>query len=161
MRICNVIKFYKVVFHYQPKQLKYININTTTLYSHLSFTVIMTMLVWWIRYVAEVKTVVGCPSLKYSLRVLENFLLYFTNSLFLCSSACLPCAPGMYADTLLTASSSFLIALAISLIVSRKVFRSVISSGILERILFRLALFLFSSWKGSSVRLLRYSRLSW
>ena len=31
-------------------------------YSHLSFTVIITMLVWWIRYVAEVNTVVGCPS---------------------------------------------------------------------------------------------------
>ena len=29
-------------------------------------------------------------TLKYSLRVLENFLLYFTNSRFLCSSACLP-----------------------------------------------------------------------
>jgi len=28
-------------------------------YSHLSFTVIITMLVWWIRYVAEVNTVVG------------------------------------------------------------------------------------------------------
>ena len=33
-------------------------------YSHLSFTVIITMLVWWIRYVAEVNTVVGCPSCK-------------------------------------------------------------------------------------------------
>ena len=28
-------------------------------YSHLSLTVIITMLVWWIRYVAEVNTVVG------------------------------------------------------------------------------------------------------
>ena len=33
-----------------------------TSYSHLSFTVIITMLVWWIRYVAEVNTVVGWPS---------------------------------------------------------------------------------------------------
>ena len=67
----------------------------------------------------------------------------------------------MYADTSLTASRSFLIALAISLIVSRNVFLSVISSGIRDRILLRLALFLFSSWKGYSVLLLRYSRLSW
>ena len=29
-------------------------------------------------------------TLKYSLRVLLNFLLYLTNSLFLCSRACLP-----------------------------------------------------------------------
>lgn len=36
----------------------------TRSYSHLSFTVIITMLVWWIRYVAEVNTVVGCPSWK-------------------------------------------------------------------------------------------------
>ena len=34
-------------------------------------------------------------TLKYSLRVFENFLLYFTNSRFLCSRACFPCAPGM------------------------------------------------------------------
>lgn len=36
-----------------------------------------------------------CPSLKYSLRVLENLLEYLTNSLFLCSRANLPCEPGM------------------------------------------------------------------
>ena len=51
-------------------------------------------------------------------------------------------------------------ALAISLIVSRKVFLSVISSGILDRIFFRFALFLFSYWRGSSVLLLLYYRLS-
>ena len=43
------------------------------------------------------------------------------------------------------------------LMVSKKVFLSVISSGILARIFFRAADFLFSSWKGSSVRLSLYS----
>jgi len=42
---------------------------------------------------------------------LENF----TNSLFLCSKACLAAGPGRYDATSLTASSNFLIALAISL----------------------------------------------
>ncbi len=42
--------------------------------------------------------------------------------------------------------------------VSRKVFLSVISSGMRERILLRATDFLFSSWKGSSGRLERYSR---
>ena len=41
--------------------------------------------------------------------------------------------------------------------VSRKVFLSVISSGILERIFFSANDFLFSSWNGSSVRLDLYS----
>ena len=41
--------------------------------------------------------------------------------------------------------------------VSRKVFLSVISSGILERIFLSASDFLFSSWKGSSVRLDLYS----
>ena len=41
--------------------------------------------------------------------------------------------------------------------VSRKVFLSVISSGILDKIRFNAADFLFNSWKGSSVRLERYS----
>lgn len=57
-----------------------------------------------------------CPSLKYSFRVVLNFLEYFTNSFFLCSTACLPERPGMKPTTSLTASSSFLIALAISLL---------------------------------------------
>ena len=41
--------------------------------------------------------------------------------------------------------------------VSRKVFLSVISSGILERIFLSASDFLFSSWNGSSVRLDLYS----
>ena len=69
-------------------------------------------------------------------------------------------------DRILLALTVILLAplspLAISLIVSKKkVFLSVISSGILDRIFFRLALFLFSSWKGSSVLLLLYFRLFW
>ena len=71
------------------------------------------------------------------------------------------CAPGMYWETSLTASSSRLMALAISLIVSRKVRRSVISSGMRDRIFLREADLRFNSWKGSSVREERYSRLSW
>ena len=43
------------------------------------------------------------------------------------------------------------------LIVSRKVFLSLISSGIRARILLRATDFLFNSWKGSSVLLERYS----
>ncbi len=43
------------------------------------------------------------------------------------------------------------------LMVSRKVFLSVISSGILDRIFFSAIDFLFSSWNGSSVRLDLYS----
>jgi len=113
-----------------------------------------------------------CPSLKYSFNVLLKRLENLTNSLFRCSKACLPAVPGMKPATSFTASSSFLIALAISLkrtqwvlkhtnqqpkhvsklkqwktylIVSRNVFRSIISSGILLRILFSADDFLFSS----------------
>lgn len=118
-----------------------------------------------------------CPSLKYSFSVLLNLLLYFTNSLLRCSKACLPADPGMKPATSLTASNSFFIALAISLrsfkcvvrydwearplsthfIVSRKVLRSVISSGILLSIFFNDADFLFSSWNASSDLAKRYS----
>lgn len=55
-----------------------------------------------------------CPSLKYSLRVLEKRLEYLTNSLLRCSNACLP-TPGVNVDTSFTASNNFLIADAISL----------------------------------------------
>jgi len=126
-----------------------------------------------------------CPSLKYSFRVFENRLENLTNSLFRCSRACFPLDPGMKAATSFTASRSFLIAEAISLqkekcrvidknynkhsihhhkkinkaylIVSKKVFRSVISSGIRLRIFFNAADFLLSSWKASSERLSLYS----
>ena len=56
-----------------------------------------------------------CPSLKYSFSVLLKRLENLTNSLFRCSRACLPVVPGMKPATSFTASSSFLIALAISL----------------------------------------------
>lgn len=125
-----------------------------------------------------------CPSLKYSFSVLLKRLENLTNSLFRCSKACLPAVPGMKPATSFTASSSFLIALAISLkgtqwvlkhiiqqpkhvselqqwktylIVSRNVFRSIISSGILLRILFSADDFLFSSWNASSDLLKRCS----
>lgn len=121
------------------------------------------------------------PSLKYSLRVLLNRLLYFTNSRLRWSKACLPVSPGMKAVTSFTASRSFLIALAISLkksisysflllifvfykkkkktdlIVSRNVLRSVISSGILLNIRFNEVDFRLSSWNASSERDERYS----
>uniref|UniRef100_A0A8D8R7J1 Uncharacterized protein n=1 Tax=Cacopsylla melanoneura TaxID=428564 RepID=A0A8D8R7J1_9HEMI len=66
----------------------------------------------------------------------------------------------MKPDTSFTASSSFLIADAISLIVSRKVFLSVISSGIRLRIFFNAHDFLFNSWKASSDLFSLYSTAS-
>ena len=45
----------------------------------------------------------------------ENFFEYFTNSRLRWSSACFPVGPGMNADTSVTQSNSFLMALAISL----------------------------------------------
>lgn len=125
-----------------------------------------------------------CPSLKYSFSVLLKRLENLTNSRFRCSKACFPVVPGMNPATSFTASSSFLIALAISLkrtkwvlkhinqqpqymsklkqqktylIVSRNVFRSIISSGILLKILFSADDFLFSSWNASSDLLKRCS----
>uniref|UniRef100_A0A2M4C673 Putative secreted protein n=1 Tax=Anopheles marajoara TaxID=58244 RepID=A0A2M4C673_9DIPT len=117
----------------------------------------MIWFVWCIRYRALTKTAFASPSLKYSFSVVLNFLEYLTNSFFRCSTACLPEEPGMKPTTSFTASSSFLMALAISFIVSRNVFRSAISSGIRLRIRFSAADFLFSSWNASSVRFRRYS----
>ena len=54
-------------------------------------------------------------SLKYSFKVVLNFLEYFTNSLLRCSTACLPDTPGMKEPISLTTSKSFFMALAISL----------------------------------------------
>ena len=56
-----------------------------------------------------------CPSLKYSFNVLLNRFENLTNSRLRCSKACFPVLPGMNPATSFTASSSFLIALAISL----------------------------------------------
>lgn len=61
-----------------------------------------------------------CPSLKYSLSVVLNFFEYLTNSFLRCSTACLPDDPGMKPTTSLTASKSFLMALAISLIENKR-----------------------------------------
>lgn len=59
-----------------------------------------------------------CPSLKYSFSVVLNFFEYFTNSFLRCSTACLPVTPGIKFPISLTTSSSFLMALAISLKIS-------------------------------------------
>lgn len=109
-------------------------------YSHLFFTVIIIWFVWWMRYSALTNTALAleerkeksrfnktlldtwqsnncthCPSLKYSFSVVLNFFEYLTNSFLRCSTACLPVDPGMNPTTSLTASNSFLMALAISL----------------------------------------------
>lgn len=125
------------------------------------------------------------PSLKYSLSVVLNFFENLTNSFLRCSTDCLPEAPGIKPTTSLTASSNFLMALAISLqyaehwismktkhedslkanhnwnkthlMVSKNVFRSLISSGIRLKIRFNDADFLFNSWNASSDRFSRYS----
>ncbi len=55
------------------------------------------------------------PSRKYSLRVVEKRLEYFTNSRFLCSNNARALGFGTRTDTAATASSTFLIVLAISL----------------------------------------------
>jgi hypothetical protein len=102
-------------------------------------------------------TASASPCLKYSFKVLLNLFEYLTNSLLRCSSACLPVLPGMKPFTSLTASNNLLMALAISLIVSRNVFRSLISSGIRLKIRLRAADLRFSSWKASSDLFSRYS----
>lgn len=134
-----------------------------------------------------------CPSLKYSFSVVLNFFEYLTNSFFRCSTACLPVTPGINEPISLTTSSSFFMALAISLwnhsisitgteisaeyyrnlvedmivpllltifthlMVSRKVLRSLISSGMRLSITLSATDLRFSSWNGSSVRVKRYS----
>lgn len=75
----------------------------------------LTWFVTWTRNNALTKTASAWPSLKYSLSVVLNFFEYFTNSFFRCSTACFPDVPGMKPTTSFTASSSFLMALAISL----------------------------------------------
>lgn len=74
----------------------------------------------WTRNKALTKTASAWPSLKYSFNVVLNFFEYFTNSFLRCSTACFPDVPGMKPTTSFTASSSFLMALAISLIVNDK-----------------------------------------
>lgn len=75
----------------------------------------ITWFVTWTRNNALTNTASACPSLKYSFKVVLNFFEYLTNSFFLCSTACFPDDPGMKPTTSFTASSSFLMALAISL----------------------------------------------
>lgn len=75
-----------------------------------------TWLVTCTRNRALTKTASAWPSLKYSLSVVLNFFEYFTNSFFRCSTACFPDVPGMNPTTSFTASKSFLMALAISLL---------------------------------------------
>lgn len=55
------------------------------------------------------------PSRKYSLRVVEKRLEYFTNSRFRCSNKALALGLFTCTDTAATASSTFFIVLAISL----------------------------------------------
>lgn len=84
--------------------------------------VILNSLTWfvtWTRNKALTKTASACPSLKYSFNVVLNFFEYFTNSFLRCSTACFPDVPGMKPTTSFTASSSFLMALAISLLIKK------------------------------------------
>lgn len=55
------------------------------------------------------------PSRKYSFKVVEKRLEYLTNSRFLCSSKARALGLGTSTETAATASSTFLIVLAISL----------------------------------------------
>lgn len=71
-------------------------------------------------------------------------------SRFLASMCCLSVWEVSKVRISLTQSSSFLMALAISLIVSRKTALWLISSGIRDKIFLRAKHFLFSSWNGSS-----------
>lgn len=175
----NILSLFTLVLHcYHNLQRKEMFIMKANY--HRINSIKLTWFVTCTRNRALTNTASAWPSLKYSLSVVLNFFEYFTNSFFLCSTACLPGIPGIKATTSFTASRSFLMALAISLqkikrrvyvmrinhddhqssthlIVSRNVLRSVISSGIRLKIRFKAADFLFSSWNASSLRLRRYS----
>lgn len=139
--MCDHLKPYNI-FTSLLSFLEYIGYvyNEIDAYSHLFFTVIMIWFVWCIKYSALTNTALAlkkkdnilnvwsihfysshilyvtyCPSLKYSFNVVLNFFEYFTNSFFRCSTACFPDVPGIKPTTSLTASSNFLMALAISL----------------------------------------------
>lgn len=92
--------------------------ESNRIFLEVSMTDLWWKVTWFVtctRNNALTKTASAWPSLKYSFNVVLNFFEYFTNSFFLCSTACFPEDPGMNPTTSFTASSSFLMALAISL----------------------------------------------
>ena len=113
--------------------------------------------VWFNNESADTKTDCACPSLKKSLSVMLNFLDWRIKSRFLISIICLSLGEESVEIISVTQSSTFFMPDAISLMVSRKMVRWFISSGIRESIFFNAVHFLLSSWNISSGRRIRRS----